>query len=230
MKRTKLTVIAIVISVFGSAQAWAHFPWVIKDSSGKAVMFFGENLADRTYKLPPSIAKAELHRIDPTGDVVKLTCVKVDTDKLVGLVSDTVLAPDHSIGTEVTFGIHNGSRLNYCCAHLAKVPATRDVYKSVKWAPKIQAHAVTNGKVVDVYVFWNGKPLEGVEVKLSCEEGHDEGNAKTDTTGKVSFSDKQVEDGLNAIMVGHRVDEEGEIDGTKYTKAAYYLTLTFPKP
>jgi hypothetical protein len=26
------------------------------------------------------------------------------------------------------------------------------------------------------------------------------------------------------------VDEEGEVDGTKYSKAAYYLTLTFPKP
>jgi hypothetical protein len=176
-------------------------------------------------KLPPSVAKAELKRIDAGGEVSKLTTNKVETDKLVGLVSETSLTPDQSFGTEVTYGIHGGSRLNYICAHIAKVPTARDVYKSVRWSPKLQAHAVKSGGGVDVFVVWDGKPIEGMEVKLSCEEGHDEGSAKTDAEGKVTFSEKQVEEGLNAITVGQKVDESGELDGTKYTQTQIFPTL-----
>jgi hypothetical protein len=69
-----------------------------------------------------------------------------------------------------------------------------------------------------------------VEVKLYCAEGHEEGSAKTDGEGKVSFTNKQVEDGLNGIMLGTRVEESGELDGKPYTKAAHYLTTTFFRP
>jgi hypothetical protein len=68
-------------------------------------------------------------------------------------------------------------------------------------------------------------------VTLYCAEGHDEGEAETDAERKVSFIDKQVEDGINGILVGHTVkDKAGEVSGQTYKSAAHYLTVTFSDP
>ncbi|MFN7290861.1 MAG: hypothetical protein ACK5T6_09780, partial [Pirellula sp.] len=92
---------------------------------------------------------------------------------------------------------------------------------------RLAAKVVATNSGIDVFATWDGKPLKDVEIKLYCAEGHEEGSAKTDGEGKVSFTNKQVEDGLNGIMFGNSVEESGELDGKPYTKAAHYLTTTF---
>ena len=95
----------------------------------------------------------------------------------------------------------------------------------------LQTHAVDTGSGVDVYVLWKGKPLADAEVRLFCAEGHEEGNAETDASGKVSFSDEQVEEGTNAILVGHTItDETGKVGSQEYKSAMHYLTATFVDP
>lgn len=59
--RSKQT-FSIALLLAGSSlttAAQAHFPWLIRTPEGLAALFFGEGLADRTYKLPPAIAKAD---------------------------------------------------------------------------------------------------------------------------------------------------------------------------
>ncbi|MFN7875287.1 MAG: hypothetical protein ACK5PB_08220 [Pirellula sp.] len=46
----------------------ARFPYLIKEKVGKAVLYFGENLADKTYKIPDSIASARLFATDAKGE------------------------------------------------------------------------------------------------------------------------------------------------------------------
>ena len=75
---------------------------------------------------------------------------------------------------------------------------------------------------VDVYVLWKGKPLVNADVTLFCDDGHEEGAATTDKSGKVSSNDKEVEDGLNGILVGHSlVKDSGELKGEEYTSSSH---------
>ena len=38
-----------------ATSAHAHFPWLVVEQEGNASYFFAENIADRTYKLPPGV-------------------------------------------------------------------------------------------------------------------------------------------------------------------------------
>lgn len=209
----------------------AHFPWLIKDKDGKAVLYFGENIADKTYKIPDSIASAKIYVTDAKGEQREVSTQRVETAELVGLVSTESMAQTAGISTEVTFGIHNGGRLNYYCNHVDITGTTFDPKSATQSKqPRLSARVVATVSGIDVFAIWDDKPLKDVEVKLYCAQGHEEGSEKTDKEGKVSFTDKQVEDGLNGIMFGTRVEESGEFDGKSYSKAAHYLTTTFFRP
>jgi hypothetical protein len=209
----------------------AHFPWLIKDKEGKAVLYFGENLADKTYKIPSSIAAAKIVGTDEQGAMMEVKTTRVETSDLVGLVSSEPQPHLTSLSAEVTFGIYNGGRLNYYCNHVAINPnAAVSSEKSASNSPRLSTRIVGNSKGIDVYAFLDGKPLKDVEIKLFCAEGHEEGSETTDMEGKVSFSKKQVEAGINGIMFGTRLEESGQWDGKSYTNASHYLTATFYRP
>ncbi|MFN7292638.1 MAG: hypothetical protein ACK5T6_18805 [Pirellula sp.] len=83
----------------------AHFPWLVKDKEGKAVLYFGENIADKTYKIPDSIASAKIFATDAKGESREVSTQRVESAELVGLVSTESIAQVAGISTEVTFGI-----------------------------------------------------------------------------------------------------------------------------
>ena len=56
MNRTFRLLVVASTWITAAASSHAHFPWVTVDDQGKAALFFGETPADRTYKLPPTIA------------------------------------------------------------------------------------------------------------------------------------------------------------------------------
>ncbi len=207
----------------------AHFPWLIVNSDGKAMYFFGENIADRTYHLPPSIANAEL-MIRENGKLTSLATTSVDTENFVGLLSKASVSDRADACSQVTFGIYHGSRLEYYTQFLGrKLPKSFSDCQPLD--ADLQAHAVDTDTGVDVYVLWKGKPLADAKVKLFCEDGHEEGTGETGVDGKVSFSDEQVEEGLNGIMVGHTLaDAAGKLDSQAYDGTSHYLTATFFDP
>ncbi|XZE20823.1 hypothetical protein SH449x_000711 [Pirellulaceae bacterium SH449] len=214
-----------------SSVSHAHFPWLIKDKEGRAVLYFGENLADTTYKIPGSIAAAKIVGIDEKGERHEVNTTRVETTELVGLVSSEPQTQLTSLSSEVTFGIYNGGRLNYYCNHLAVHPTSGvSASNNVSNTHRLTARIVATTVGIDVYAVWDGKPLKDIEIKLYCAEGHEEGSAKTDAEGKVFFNSKQVEAGLNGIMFGTRVEESGQWDGKSYTNSAHYLTATFYRP
>lgn len=212
--------------------AQAHFPWLTISADGKVVYFFGENPADRTYKLPESIAKATVSTVNAKGKSKNVELKQVEGDDFVGLTSAKSVRPGATLTSRVTYGTFRGSRLDYYTIHHGgKLPSSLDEYASKKPLLDLSARLVDTDSGVDVYVIWKGKPLADVAVRLYCDDGHEEGNAKTDESGKVSFNDKQVEDGLNGIMVGHTVKgEKGELNGQSYDSTAHYLTVTFIDP
>lgn len=228
-----LTTALLTLALLATASpAYAHFPWVTIDDDGKVQYFFGENPADCTYKLPGSIAKSEVAIVTPKGTSEKLDLVAVETDDFVGRSSSEPIAKDSLLQSKATFGIYHGSRLDYYTVHYGgKLPTSREDAQKKSANLDLKAELVDTAEGVDAYVTWKGKPLTDADVLLYCEEGHEEASKKTDENGKVSFTDKEVEDGLNGIMVGlTAADESGELDDKKYESASHYLTVTFHDP
>jgi len=219
-----------VASVLGLAArpALAHFPWLVVSDEGKPALFFGEGIADTGYKLPDSIKGAEV--LAWTGsDSKPLVLKSVESDDFIGLVAEDKVEKIDALSTEVTYGIYNGNRLQYYASHIAG--ALPESKSEVTGSSDFQVQLVDTDEGVDVFVTWMGKPLSDIEVHLYCSEGHEEGTSKTNPKGKVSFSDAQVEDGLNGLMLGHTVkDDSGKFGDQAYESTMHYYTVTFTDP
>lgn len=226
----------LALSIFGfmgcgsATQARAHFPWLAVDEEGRAILFFGENPADREYHMPESIAAAKVqHRIDDT--LKPLTdLAAVETDGFVGRRSKQKVAAKGQLQSSVVYGNYHGMKLTYSAqSFLESNPAP----SAAKPTGNLDLEAVLSEKDggVAAQIFWRGKPLPEAKVQLFCEEGHEEATATTDPQGRVHFSADEVEEGLNGLLVG-RVDKvsSGELNGEAYTGEAHYLTVTFVRP
>lgn len=228
----RISVKALLLSalVAGAASnAQAHYPWLTVDKDGKAVLYFGETPAEKAYKLPASIATAKVFTVEADHSTKPVELGEVDTDDLIGLVSKEPVAKDADLACEVSYGIYHGTLLTYHLQHQGKLASKHS--EGNKAAKGLAASIVDTETGVDVYVTLDGKPLEKADVKLFCEEGHQEGDAATDKDGKVSFTDKQVEEGLNAVLVGTTLDDKsGELNGKQYKSESHYLTATFQDP
>ncbi|GAB5405567.1 MAG: hypothetical protein Aurels2KO_37980 [Aureliella sp.] len=227
MKRFVASVVCL-LTVAMASTAQAHFPWLTVNKDGKAALFFGENIADQTYKLPPTVAKAKIYAM-ADGKISEMNTETVDSEEFVGIVSDGKVSDKHQmLMSQMTYGIYHGNRLNYYTLHmngdLPKKAVTIDHAKE----KGLYAELVQSGDGVAVTVYWDGKPVEGTEVHLYCDEGHEEGVTETDANGTAKFGKKEVEDGLNGIMFGiTRDDEAGSLDGEQYKSAMHYATITF---
>lgn len=229
--KTLKTLVALCV-IAAATPAYAHFPWLTISEEGNLRYFFGENPADCTYKLPDSIAKSEVELVTSKGTKEKLELSSVETDDFVGRTTSQAIDRNALLQSQVTFGIYHGSRLDYYTVHHGgKLPASLEDAKKNSSNLALIANLVDTEQGVEAYITWKGQPLADAEVQLFCEEGHQEASKKTDSDGKVSFTDKEVEDGLNGIMVGHTVkDESGTLNDKKYESTSHYLTVTFQDP
>ncbi|MBB3210430.1 N-acetylneuraminic acid mutarotase [Rhodopirellula rubra] len=213
------------ILVLSANAAHAHFPWLSTDDEGKAVMWFGETPDDRTYPMPESIQAIQLAS---AGDSTAIATTPVNTDTLVGLQSDSPIDPEHEISGSVTYGLYHGTKLTYHVEHLSQS-------NPHDWPAKPREDAALQTVVraeddggIEVTVLHSGKPLAETKVALYCEEGHEEASRETDGEGVVRFTSEEVEEGLNAIVVGVTdKDASGTLDGDVFRSTTDYLTATF---
>jgi len=223
-----LSLVVTSLTLFGTTgNLYAHFPWLIRTEDGKAALFFGESVTDRTYKLPKSVAEAEIKLVDTEGKTTQLEVAPLESEQFVGLVSKSEVPHDQSLSTNVVFGIYQGMKLTYYASNIGKLS---DTVPTVKSETDLTVIPVDTASGIDVFVRWKGKPLANADVTLFCHEGEEEGKATTDENGKVSFTDQQVEPGLNAVMVGYQVDAAGSLNEKSYTKESHYATVTFNDP
>ncbi|MEC9097317.1 MAG: kelch repeat-containing protein, partial [Planctomycetota bacterium] len=224
--------IIVHVLFFTLPKLQAHFPWLNSSTDGKAVYFFGESLAEKTYKLPPTIAKAKVWLISDAGQSIPLELINVSSDKFLGLVSKDKVPPESNLASKVTYGIFGTSRLDYYTMHLGgKLPKTHDdnLLGKLKW--NLQAGIVETEDGIEVQVSWKGKPLSGTEIHLYGADGEENGTGELDSRGIITFSNKQVVNGVNGIMFGHRVPgDSGLFNGQEYDSSSHYFTLTFHDP
>jgi N-acetylneuraminic acid mutarotase len=232
MKRQFFLLTAAILSIATTDSAKAHFPWLMTTEDGRAIYFFGETIDEKTYKLPPSMAKAEVSLITADRPPEKVELAVVEDDQFVGLKSVHPLPAEACLASKVTYGVYHGSRLVYYSQHIGgKLPANRESLQPFAASIDFHAQVIDTDSGVEVYVLWQGEPLADAKVRLFCAEGHEEGSATTDSTGRAYFNDKEVEPGINAILVGHTLGgKSGKVGEQEYSSESHYLTVTFADP
>jgi hypothetical protein len=223
----RMLVVAICVAV--APPAMAHFPWLAVDEEGHALLFFGENLADRTYHMPEKIKSAKVQLVDKEGKKHDVAVKAVESEKYVGNRSAEKVADAGSLNTVNVYGIYGGTKLTYYTQHILGKDAA-------KWPAKPAADVDLQGILkqtdegVEVTVLWKGKPLADAKVQLTGADGAEKAAETTNPGGMVKIASKDIPAGLNGLLVGF-VDKEapGELDGKKYSGESHYMTITFVK-
>jgi N-acetylneuraminic acid mutarotase len=204
----------------------AHFPWLILDDDAKPVLFFGEDLSDRAYHLPESLAAFSLDHVIEDGKPEQLSLKPVETDELVGLIASQPIKPLGCVFGTQTFGNYHGTKLVYYVQHFLGEDSKQWKCPAAEMALKADIEPHEDG--IRVTVLWDQKPLADVEVKLSCDDGAEQGIAKTNSDGCVVFTGKQLKTGLHGIMVGFNdAKPDGSAEAKSQEATSSYLTATF---
>ena len=213
-----------------ATKAGAHFPWLAVNADGNAIYFFGENIGNRNYKLPEKLEKAEVIAFQNDKVLPPLEMMKVESESFIGKQSSVSIQHGTSLSSRITFGIHGGAKLDYYSQFIAgPLPKSFEEASTPFVDLDLHCMVIDTETGVAVKVVWQGKPVSDVEVHLFCEEGTEEGLEKTNDLGEVRFTEKQIESGLNGIMVGQTLQEEGKLENRPYKSASHYLTATFVK-
>lgn len=219
---------AFVAALLSPCLVHAHFHWLASDEGGKAILFFGESIAERDYHLPEAVEKATVSHVAPGRDAIETNLAIVEEEEFTGRRTEKKVANEGELHSTIVYGIYHGSKLTYYAQHDLSLDESPSGLK-LKNASGLRAE-VERGKQggVRVTVLWQGKPLADATVGLYCDEGHEEGSKATDKEGQVFFEEGPVEDGLNGLLVGHKLkDQPGEVDGKSYESESHYLTATF---
>lgn len=226
MSVTKIVAVAVLVAATCNI-AEAHFPWLVVDQEGRAQYFFGETPADRSYKMPESIANVKVFSMVDGRRTDELKLEKQEGDDFIGLQSAGPVDRDATLTSAVSYGVYSGSKLQYYTIYQGKLDNAEAENAANPYPQDFKARATRSGEGVDVHVTFKNQPLANAEVKLFNSEGKEQAKAKTDKQGKVTFGADDVAKGLNAVLVGHKVDSKGEVDGQAHGSESHYLTLTF---
>lgn len=214
--------LAVWVALAGVANA--HFPWLATDGDGRALLFFGESPADRTYHTPDAVAEAKVRKVIPGGAESEVTLAAVDEKDLIGRRSADAAGGEGILITECPYGNYNGMLLDYHVKHILGDDLAA-ASASVPSKLKLDATPSKTDKGIDVLVQWDGAPLADAEVSLFAEDG--EPVAKnTDKDGIAHFDAPPA--GLVGLLFS-RIDSQasGESNGHPYSSTADYGTTTF---
>jgi hypothetical protein len=222
---SRFAIIAIAWIILGST-AWAHYPWLALDDEGRVVYFFGEDISDRKYHMPESLAAAKVFQVRDGEKKEAVALKAVESDEFLGNRSPSKFTGTGALVSKGTYGVYHGTKLTYYTQHLLPKPEV--------WPTKANDELDLQGLVkkeadgVSLTVLWKGKPLRDAKVSLHGRKGAEKVAKTTDGSGSVRFSSKELASGLNGVLVGHVIkDQEGELGGKKYASESHYLTVTF---
>src|SRR5687768_10136024 len=111
----------LVTALAGVCQA--HFPWLATDDDGRALLFFGEGLDDRQYKLPEAVAAAEVFARRDGDERAALELETIEDDDFIGRRSLKPVPNDAVLESTCEYGLYHGMLLTYYSKYLPSDPA-----------------------------------------------------------------------------------------------------------
>jgi hypothetical protein len=212
--------------VVGSSSR-AHYPWLALDGEGRVIYFFGEDIHERDYHLPESLAGAKVLHVGEDGKKQAVALKGVESEDYLGNLSDAKFEQSGALVSKSLYGVYHGTKLTYYAQHLL-------ASRPESWPKKpqedldLQATLKKDKEGATLHVLWKGKPLPGVKVTLHGKKGAEKIAKMTSDAGAVQFSAKELAVGLNGVLVGY-IDKEktGDLAGKPYSSESHYLTVTF---
>lgn len=231
MSRSLSPLLSLVVAATVSSPGvcMAHFPWLVVDDAGHALLFFSEGPAERDYHLPESVAAAKVVAISKNGQLQPIELTEIDEEEFIGRKSENMFPATSALATSFQYGVYSGTLLNYYAKY---VPAGNPpVANAQKERPKLDADVRKTDGGIELTVLWQGKPWEGASVTMLVD-GKEAQEAKSNSDGKATFD--KPGDGLVGFVIGHIVKNlTGELDGESYEGEWHYATVTFdngPQP
>jgi hypothetical protein len=218
---------ALTATLFGASDACAHFTWLDSDGSGRVVFFFGENPADRDYRLPEALARAEIWHVDASGERRLVEREVVEEEAFTGFRGTGEGETEGFYESQVVYGVFQGAKLTYDARRLLTIdsatwPREASGPLSLQILPSI------DGEDLVVQVLWRGAPIANAKTTLYGSDGAEVGSSAADDAGRVRFQGAASLKGLLGVLASCTLEGDvGEWMGKKYKGAAHYSTLTF---
>ena len=219
MRTRSLAALALAAAL--SANAVAHFVFIVPESANKARVVFSDSL-EPDQKVPVAkIAATKLLMRDPEGKVSPLTWIKGEHAYAVELPG---------AGPRVVYGLtdygvlQKGSAKPYLLRYYPKAvvgPVPEGGGKPGKHLA-VEIFPVVSGGKVAFRVEARGKPVADAEVHVLQKSGEE--TLKTDVSGRT----KAVEvKGQCGAYVRHTEKITGKVGGKDYDESRNYATLVF---
>ncbi|MCA9229009.1 MAG: hypothetical protein KDA57_00040 [Planctomycetales bacterium] len=229
--RSLAAFIALTTTFASGYSAHAHFLWLKtarSETETRAVLSFGESAEEENYKLPEAVESAELWWRGSGDKTHELFAERVETDDRVVLEAPLPSGDPRVVEAACTYGIYHTTLLRYYVKHI-DCPTLQQLGRfgpSKELKLDLVPQATDEG--LQILVFWNGKPLPKVSLKLNDSANHEQ-TGTSDEQGHVAFDFPAK--GLIHVL-GSFVEEDaaGEHEGGKYKNISNYATLTFKSP
>jgi hypothetical protein len=226
----KRCVMSLLLLTVATAQAEAHFIWIIpgKPEAEKvmAQVIFSDSLQPDSPDLLAKIAKTQLF-VRTAED--KTEPVKWSEGKDAYTV--TISKGPSAVGGVCKYGVVQFGKADpfllvyYPKGLIGSTPGETPLYQKA-WDRLALEILPAKDRGKDAFVvFWQGKPLADAEVVILCPGKEKSAECKTDKQGE--FKVDQSEKGIYGIRVRHIEAKEGEYEGKKYQTVRHYATLAF---
>jgi hypothetical protein len=225
-------VFVAAVWIVTTSPAAAHFPWLALDDEGRVVYFFGEDISDRRYHMPESLAKAQVFHVrdgekKPGEKKQSVALASVESDTFLGNRSQSKFSGAGALVSKGIYGVYHGTKLTYYTQHLLSS-------QPEAWPTKPGEELELQGLLkkekdgVALTILWKGKPLPDAKIALHGSKETEKVSKTTDRSGNARFTTKELASGLNGVLVGHVIKEQpGELGGKAFTSESHYLTITF---
>lgn len=231
--KLKSQIFAVLASVALTAQASAHFVWVITvtDSTGKELphVVFGEGPEPGEEFLLDKVAQTKAWVQLPEQEPKALALAKQagkETGSWVGDASPNGAA----VFATCDYGVLEKNGKTFLLQYYAKkLDASPEQLKSLARTETLPLDLVPalEADSGSVRVLWRGKRVSGGEVTVTAPDGNSQKHT-TDDQGVVTF--KRQGSGTYSFRAKHVVQEAGQRNGKSYASQSHYSTLVLNVP
>lgn len=230
MTMRQLVLFAVCLSVSATSPCRAHFLWLSSDAEGRALVFFGESVADQNYHMPERLAQLKLNfRGVDDGKSTSVPLTVLETDDFTGFRSAEPLATG-LIETSCQYGVYHGTLLTYYAKHyLGSDPgAWGKVPPSAEQPLDVVLSMAAEADTLALVVYVHGKPFGNAEVSRFSADAETQKQV-TDAEGIARFK-MNGSKALSFLVSVTDNAKSGEFEAETYTSCSNYMTLTLKMP
>ncbi|MCP4782246.1 MAG: DUF4198 domain-containing protein [Fuerstiella sp.] len=232
MKPYQISLTALLMAMFLSSTANAHFPWlVIGNDPGRVQIYVSESAAPDKPEFLKNLVGVPVQQITAAGDTKELSTAVGETSLIATPLGNTASAfvlagagrvlPFHGKNT-----LMNSCGKTYC-------PSANGKWNTIDSSNHVELDIVprVDGDKLTLQVLWHGKPAVDAELSLKGPIFSNEviagqvSRVTAELNDKGEFSFTLPKSGLLSIRASYTEQTKGELDGKEYVRVRNNSTL-----